>query len=132
MLTLLTTKINYGTEASPSARSWRLPMGIGFIWPVIMATGICFLRESPRWDYRKGRVDRARTTIAKSYGVPENHYEVAREMQEIKAKYDAENAGGKSHPWYEVFTGPRMAYRTLLGVALQALQRKNLPSGLVF
>lgn len=82
-----------------------------------------FLRESPRWDYRKGRTERARVTIAKSYGVPENHWEVNREMGEIKAKFDAENAGGGSHPWYEVFTGPRMGYRTALGVVLQALQQ---------
>ena len=44
-------------------------------------------------------------------------------MREIKAKYDAEFAGGGRHKWYEIFTGPRMAYRTLLGVTLQALQQ---------
>ncbi|KAJ9619529.1 hexose transporter hxt5 [Taxawa tesnikishii (nom. ined.)] len=115
--------INYGTEADGSANSWRIPMGVGFIFPIIMAVGICFLRESPRWDYRHGKIDRARTTIAKTYGVPETHWEVAREMREIKAKLDAENAGGGKHPWHEVFTGPRMMYRTLLGVALQALQQ---------
>lgn len=115
--------INFGTHNNDTALSWKLPMGIGFLWPVIMAIGICFLRESPRWDYRKGNIDRARVTIAKSYGVPENHWEVHREMREIKEKFDAENVGGSSHPWYEVFTGPRMAYRTLLGVSLQALQQ---------
>ncbi|TKA83462.1 hypothetical protein B0A55_00579 [Friedmanniomyces simplex] len=44
-------------------------------------------------------------------------------MREIKEKLDAENAGGGKHKWYEAFTGPRMAYRTSLGVALQALQQ---------
>ena len=97
-------------------------MGIGFVWPVLMAVGICFLRESPRWDYRKGKIDAARTTIAKSYGVPEDHWEVQREMREIKSKLDTENAGGK-HPWYEVVTGPRMGYRVALGMTLQALQQ---------
>jgi len=95
-------------------------MGIGFIWPAIMAVGICFLRESPRWDYRKGKIDAARTTIAKSYGVPENHWEVQREMREIKAKLDEESSVNK---FYEVFTGPRMAYRVLLGMTLQMLQQ---------
>jgi len=82
-----------------------------------------FLRESPRWDYRHGKIEAARKTVALSYGVPENHWEVHREMGEIQAKFDAENAGGGQHKWYEVFTGPRMAYRTLLGVTLQALQQ---------
>jgi SP family sugar:H+ symporter-like MFS transporter len=115
--------INYGTKSTIAPSSWRIPMGIGFIWSVIMAIGIMFLRESPRWEYRKGRVESARTTIAKSYGVPENHWEVDREIREIKAKLDAENAGGGKHPWYEVFTGPRMMYRTLLGISMQALQQ---------
>lgn len=115
--------INYGTESMNNASSWRIPMGIGFVWPVLMAVGICFLRESPRWDYRRGNIEGARKTIALTYGVPENHWEVNREIREIKAKLDAENAGGASHPWYEVFTGPRMLYRTLLGMSLQSLQQ---------
>jgi len=115
--------INYGTKSQMNPSSWRIPMGVGFIWSVIMAIGIMFLRESPRWEYRKGKIESARTTIAKSYGVPENHWEVDREIREIKAKLDAENAGGGKHPWYEVFTGPRMMYRTLLGISMQALQQ---------
>jgi SP family sugar:H+ symporter-like MFS transporter len=115
--------INFGTEAVPSARAWRLPMGIGFIWPLIMGVGIMFLRESPRWEYRKGKIESARTTIAISYGVPEDHPEVNREVREIKNKLEAERAGGGKHPFYEIFTGPAMLYRTLLGIALQALQQ---------
>lgn len=41
--------INYGTHLTVGPQQWQIPMGIGFIFPVIMATGICFLRESPRW-----------------------------------------------------------------------------------
>ena len=115
--------INYGTNENPGPYAWKLPLGIGFIWPVIMGIGICFLRESPRWDYRHGKIEAARRTIAKSYGVPENHWEVNREMAEIKEKLDAEKAGGGAHKWYEVLTGPRMLYRTLLGMTLQALQQ---------
>jgi len=114
--------INFGTEKEPSKRSWRLPIGISFVWPVIMAAGMLFLRESPRWDYRRGKVDQARTTLAKSYGVSENHREVVREIREIREKLEAESAGGKQK-LREIFTGPRMFYRVLLGVVLQALQQ---------
>jgi len=114
--------INFGTEKEPSERSWRLPIGISFVWPVIMAAGMLFLRESPRWDYRRGKVDQARTTLAKSYGVSENHREVVREIREIREKLEAESAGGKQK-LREIFTGPRMFYRVLLGVVLQALQQ---------
>jgi SP family sugar:H+ symporter-like MFS transporter len=115
--------INFGTEANNSPRAWKLPMGIGFIWPVIMIFGMFFMRESPRWEYRQGKIDSARKTIAISYSVTEDHPEVQREIREIKEKLDAENAGGGQHVWYEIFTGPRMAYRTFLGMALQALQQ---------
>lgn len=114
--------INYGTEADDSARSWRIPMGIGYVWSVIMAVGICFLPESPRWDYRRGNIERARKTISSVYGVEQNHYEVNREIREIKAKLEVEQAGG-NHPWYEVFTGPRMLYRVILGFTLQMFQQ---------
>ena len=80
-----------------------------------------FLQESPRWDYRHGRVERARQSLSLSYGVHTEHFEVVREMREIKNKFDAENVG--EHPWYEILTGPRMAYRTVLGMALQSLQQ---------
>ena len=64
-------------------------MGIGFIWPVIMIFGMFFMRESPRWEYRQGKIDSARKTIAISYSVTEDHPEVQREIREIKEKLDA-------------------------------------------
>jgi SP family sugar:H+ symporter-like MFS transporter len=115
--------VNFGTETDASPRSWRLPMGISFIWPLIMSVGILFLPESPRWDYRKGRVERAQTTISKAYGVSEHHRVVMREIREIKEKLDAERAGDSTRKYFEVFTGPRMLYRILLGVSLQMLQQ---------
>lgn len=117
--------INYRTNMiqGDDGASWRITMGIGFVWPLLMVIGITFLPESPRWDYRHNNIERARNTVSRAYGVPINHWEVKREMREIQEKYDAEFAGGGKHVWYEIFTGPRMAYRTLLGVTLQALQQ---------
>jgi SP family sugar:H+ symporter-like MFS transporter len=43
-------------------------------------------------------------------------------MAELQEKLGAEQAAGH-HPWYEVFTGPRMLYRVLLGVAIQMFQQ---------
>lgn len=114
--------INFGTEKRPNSGSWRIPMGVGFIWPLILGLGILFFPESPRYAYRKGRVQEARTTMAKFYGVSENHREVQREIGEIKEKHDLEVSLGK-RPWIELITGPRMAYRTALGIVLQALQQ---------
>lgn len=114
--------INFGTKPRLNSGSWRIPMGVGFIWPLILGLGILFLPESPRHAYRKGRVEEARTTMARFYGVSENHREVNREIGEIKEKHDLEVSLGK-RPWIELITGPRMAYRTALGIVLQALQQ---------
>ena len=114
--------INFGTEARPNSGSWRIPMGIGFIWPLILGLGILVFPESPRHAYRNGRVEEARQAMAKMYGVHGNHRAVRRELAEIKEKHDFEVARGK-RPWIELITGPRMAYRTMLGIVLQALQQ---------
>ncbi len=97
-------------------------MGIGFVWSCILGFGIIFMPEAPRYAYRKGNVDAAKRTMARLHGVSHDHIVIAKELQEIQDKLDAERAHG-SVPWYEVFTGPKMAYRTLLGMTLQALQQ---------
>jgi len=119
---LLADVINLGTKTIHGPASWRITMGIGFVWSGIMAGGIWLLPESPRWDYRNGKMEKARQTIAGVYGTSQNHSAVNNEIREIKAKLDVEQQGG-NHPWYEVFTGPRMAYRVLLGAALQMFQQ---------
>ncbi|CAL5869739.1 uncharacterized protein PFLUO_LOCUS3969 [Penicillium psychrofluorescens] len=114
--------VNFGTESIKSTASWRITMGIGFAWPLILGLGTLFLPESPRYAYSHGRVEEARTVMSKLYGVPTNHRVVLQEMQDMKLKLDEELASGKA-AWHEIFTGPRMFYRTVLGIALQSLQQ---------
>jgi SP family sugar:H+ symporter-like MFS transporter len=114
--------INFGTEKKTDTSSWRIPMGISFIWVAVLGFGIIFFPESPRYDYRHGRVDVAKATMIKLYGVPENHRAVAEELAEIKEKYEEELLHA-NQKWWEIFTGPRMPYRIALGVTLQALQQ---------
>jgi MFS transporter, SP family, sugar:H+ symporter len=87
-----------------------------------MIIGIMFLPESPRWDYRHNNLDRAQRTIAVTNGLKQDHPSVMQELQEIQDKWEAEQQRGQT-PWYEIFTGPRMFYRLVLGMALGALQQ---------
>ena len=98
-------------------------MGIAFAWPLLMSVGMLFMRESPRWDYSRDNIQRARQTIAKTYAVPEDHPEVQRELQEIREKHEAENAGGGERKWNEIFTAPAMFRRVLIGMIMQMLQQ---------
>ncbi|CEL01464.1 Putative Monosaccharide transporter [Aspergillus calidoustus] len=114
--------INFGTESINSTASWRITMGVGFAWPLILGLGALFLPESPRFAYRHGRIDEARKVMCKLYGVGPNHRVIVQEMKDIKNKLDEERAAGTA-PWHVIFTGPRMFHRVLLGVALQSLQQ---------
>lgn len=114
--------INFGTEDMDSTASWRIPMGITYLWAIVLGVGISLFPETVRYDYRHGKVERATDTIAKMYGIPHNHRRLKEELDEIKQKYEEELARGKVS-WVQLFKGPRMKYRIAVGVALQALQQ---------
>jgi SP family sugar:H+ symporter-like MFS transporter len=78
--------------------------------------------ESPRFAYRQGKIDEARNTLARLNGLDPYSDFIDAEIAEIEEKLVAERSGGE-HKWTEVFTGPRMLYRTLLGMILQAGQQ---------
>jgi SP family sugar:H+ symporter-like MFS transporter len=92
------------------------------LWALILGASIIFMPESPRYAYRKGRIEEARNTLAKLNGVDPYSKLIDDEVNEIEAKLQADNAQGVA-PWYEIFTGPRMLYRTILGMVLMAGQQ---------
>ncbi|KAJ2991916.1 hypothetical protein NUW58_g2346 [Xylaria curta] len=112
----------WGTAKIHNSASWRIPNGLGFAWSLILGIGILFLPESPRYAYTKGRTEEARRTIARLAGVDENDPSVNIQINQIRDKLKEENAQGKAS-WSEIFTGPRMLYRTTLGIVLQAGQQ---------
>ncbi|KAJ6091238.1 hypothetical protein N7467_003207 [Penicillium canescens] len=114
--------INFGTEANADTSSWRIPMGITYLWALILGLGMAFFPESPRYDYRHGKVEKAMDTLAKIYGVPRNHRALHIEFDEIKEKYEDEKRHGHA-TWIQLFRAPTMSYRVAVGVALQALQQ---------
>ena len=97
-------------------------MGISFLWAIILGFGILLFPETPKHAFRQGRENEARSTMTRLLGVSDNHYKVEKELLEMKEALDAEHAGGKPR-LYEIFTGPRMGYRTILGIVLQAFQQ---------
>ncbi|KAI0155101.1 general substrate transporter [Xylariaceae sp. FL1272] len=114
--------IDWGTADMQNSASWRIPNALGFLWSLILGVGILFLPESPRYAYYKGRHEEARRTIARLAGVDENARTVNDQITQIRVKVEEDNSTVKAK-WYEIFTGPRMLYRTLLGVTLQAGQQ---------
>ena len=114
--------INFGTHDMDSSASWRITVGLGFLFTFILGGGMLFLPESPRFAFRQGREEEARATIARLGGVDTNHKSVNDQINEIRFKLDEERAG-KDTKWWEMFTAPTMLRRVMIGVILQAGQQ---------
>jgi SP family sugar:H+ symporter-like MFS transporter len=114
--------VDWGTSTKTDSTSWRIPNGISFAWALILGVGILFLPESPRYAYSRGRVEEARTTLARLAGLAPDSREINILVNEIRVKHEEEQAAGKAK-WHEIFTGPKMFYRTALGIVLQAGQQ---------
>ncbi|KAI5362949.1 Putative major facilitator, sugar transporter, major facilitator superfamily [Septoria linicola] len=119
---LIAYLINFGTETISGSASWRIPVGLSYFWALILGFGILLFPETPRHDFRHGRVEAAAASIAKFYGISPRHKVVKKQLEEMQEKLRLEQEGG-DHSIWEVFTGPKMMYRTILGMTIQALQQ---------
>lgn len=115
--------VNYGTHERLDSSAWRIPSGLSFAWALILGTGILFMPESPRYDCRHGKVDRARATIAKLAGLPIESEGVRQQVADIQANLDEESQMAAEFSIKEIWTAPRMLHRTILGIVLQAGQQ---------
>lgn len=99
-------------------------MGIGFLWAIVLGVGILFFPDTPRYLYRKGQKEEAKRIMLKVYGAPPNHYSVHVELEEIEAKLRAEaSREGALAELIHMYKAPKMAYRIVLGMALQMFQQ---------
>ncbi|PLN85660.1 putative MFS monosaccharide transporter [Aspergillus taichungensis] len=112
--------INLGTETLQDTAQWRITLGLTFLFALALGGGMVFFPESPRFEFRHGKVESAQATMSKLYGVPPNHRIILQELQEIQQQLDAESQAQK---WHEFITAPRMFYRVVLGMVLQSLQQ---------
>lgn len=97
-----------------NSAQWRIPNDLSALWAIILGSTILLLPESPRFAYRKERAEEMRLN-----GVDPHSPFIDNEICEIREKLEAESICGE-HPWHEIFTGPRMLNRILLGMDLQA------------
>lgn len=118
---------NYGTYTHQrhNSGSWRIVIGLGWAFLVILGVGILFFPETPRYAYRRGRRDEAKETLCRVYGAPPHHYAIHTQMEEIEAKFLAEShvKGGPISEIVSMFRAPRVAYRVMLGMGLQMFQQ---------
>jgi SP family sugar:H+ symporter-like MFS transporter len=123
----LAAVFNYAAERHQSGKSasWRITMGLTFVWPAILGFGMLFFAETPRFNFRHGKVDKAKKTMTEVYGVGENHYSIQMELEEMRMKFEAEDSVklGAVQEWIGMWRAPKMAYRIAIGMGLQMFQQ---------
>ncbi|KAL4910752.1 hypothetical protein BDW74DRAFT_164565 [Aspergillus multicolor] len=85
--------INYGVEKGVDStldRQWFIPITFQFIPATLMILGLCFLCESPRWYYTRGRHSEAQTALTWLRRLPASHPYVASELADYERQMEHE------------------------------------------
>ncbi|EGU75904.1 hypothetical protein FOXB_13578 [Fusarium oxysporum f. sp. conglutinans Fo5176] len=107
---LTATTINVGTSNINSDAAYRIPLGLQLVPGLILAAGILYLPETPRFLVKKGRLDMT-------------HPALVDELQEIIANHQYELTLG--HDTYKALfaRNSSLGRRTMTGCGLQMLQQ---------
>ena len=112
--------VTLGTHSMASDSAWQIPIGVNFLWPVLLFLGTLTVPESSRQLIKFGKVEAARTCIANIMNTTTDDAAVTADLTKFEADVEAEQTGGKVS-WSECFA-PNVRTRTFLGMALMALQ----------
>ncbi|KAI1336470.1 general substrate transporter [Xylariaceae sp. FL0016] len=129
---LLANCVVYATQNRADSGSYRIPIGVQFLWAIILGIGLFLLPESPRFYVKKGKIAEAAKALAFVRGQPEDSSYIKDELAEIVAnnEYEIEHIPQTSYvgSWTACFkgslsTGNSALRRTILGTGLQCAQQ---------
>jgi sugar porter (SP) family MFS transporter len=129
---LLASCVCYGTQNRTDTSSYRIPVGIQALWAIILASGLAFLPESPRYYVKRGNMERARHNLARLRGQEIDSTFIQEELSEIVANHEYETKvippTGYFGSWFNCFRGSLFQpssnlRRTILGTSLQMMQQ---------
>jgi sugar porter (SP) family MFS transporter len=111
--------LGYGCFQVDSPFQWRFPLSFQVVPGLIMAVGIWFLKESPRWLVEQDRLEEARGVLASLHGTGSNQEFLDLEFREIRDTIVAEKAVAVKS-WKEMVSRPSWRKRLFLGMVIQA------------
>ncbi|KAH8702208.1 general substrate transporter [Talaromyces proteolyticus] len=111
--------ICYRTSHIEDNRGWRIPLGLFYIVPSIIAASIFFIPESPRWLLQRNRVEEAKASIQQLRQGAFTEEEIENEFKELEFALVNEVEKGK---FVELFQGKNLK-RTLIVVAINFFQQ---------
>jgi MFS transporter, SP family, sugar:H+ symporter len=123
---LLAGCVTQATHKREDSGSYRIPIAIQFLWAIILAIGLIFLPETPRYYVKKGRTDRAVESLVRVRGQPAESEYIQAELAEIVANYEYEMNIAQA-TWIDCFRGglhpSGNLFRVLVGTGLQMFQQ---------
>ncbi|KAJ6088819.1 Major facilitator-type transporter ecdD [Penicillium sp. IBT 16267x] len=123
---LVASAVGQGCKNIDSRSSYRIPIGLQFIWAAILAGGLFLLPESPRYYVKCGRMDDALRSLERVRGQSRSNAAIQAELAEIKANFEYEKQIA-STSWGDCFKGGLAARgnlrRVIVGAALQMFQQ---------
>ncbi|OGE46667.1 hypothetical protein PENARI_c103G01247 [Penicillium arizonense] len=113
--------VNWATQHRNDSGSYRIPLAIQFAWSIILAGGLLFLPETPRFLIKKGDEAEALKSLVFLRRLNPDDPDIISELAELKSNWEYEQSLG-SASYIECFKGTT-GKRTITGIILQSLQQ---------
>lgn len=129
---LIAACVVFASQNRQDTGSYRIPIGIQFIWAVVLGGGLFYLPESPRYFVKRGEIEKAAKALAFVRGQPQDSDFIKDELAEIVAnnEYEMTVIPQTSYigSWAALFKGSlskgnSAIRRTLLGTGMQMMQQ---------
>jgi MFS family permease len=123
---LLASVVDQSMKDSMTARSYRVPMAIQWVWAAILGVGLFLLPESPRYYVKRNRLDDAARSLSILRGQPIGSQYIVDELAELVANHRLEMEHMRAG-WADCFSGgwrpDSNLRRVILGMAMQMMQQ---------
>ena len=112
--------INQSTGNRNDSSSYRIPVAVQIIFGLVLAGGMFWLPETPRYLLQVGRVEDAKASLSFLNALPADHPALLQELHEIQSHVELERAEGVGY--LSCWQAPILK-RQLTGCVLQAMQQ---------
>ncbi|KAL4881978.1 general substrate transporter [Aspergillus karnatakaensis] len=109
----------YGTGHIENNRAWRIPLGLFYIVPSIVAASIFFLPESPRWLLQQNRAEEAKANLYKLRKGAFTEEQIGEEFKELEFALENQVEQGN---FFELFQRKNLK-RTVIVVLVNFFQQ---------